>query len=63
MWAQEGTPSDIVEDGITSEWSLSPLSTNEIQMMFSTGGSWLDDPDPSEEFTALTVSDINDMWD
>lgn len=62
MWAGEGTPSDTVNDGEEPEWDLSPLTVFEVMSMWNTDQDWLDDPDPSEEFVALTTADLNGMW-
>lgn len=66
MWADPPqTPSSYIDDGVSppEAWKLEPITTGMIQTMFSADGtSWVDDPDPSDEFEALLDTDLEKMW-
>lgn len=62
MWAGEGTPSDTVDDGVNPEWTMSPLQIFELTAMWNGTSTIIDDPDPSEDFTAIDESSLANMW-
>ena len=61
MWEGTGTPSDIVLDGKSPDFSVEPITTEMLTAMWRASQTWVDEPSP-DYFIPFTPAEIANLW-